>query len=104
MFPFPHSTTITVFLTVTLRYDPENEYHRAIKKNIEEGDGLPDMCGPNEVVNALDEAGFEILEHRDVALDEDVASKGGSRWYEYLRPSWNIFSQRFQVRIDLCID
>ncbi len=55
------------------------------------------MCTPSEIVKSLEEAGFEILEHRDVALDEDVALSGGSYWYEYLLPSWNIFSQRFQV-------
>eukprot|EP01084_Bolivina_argentea_P088029 158916_1 len=81
---------------ITDKYDPENEVHRSIKKNIEEGDGLPDMCGPSEIVKSLEKAGFEILEHRDVALDEDMSLTGGSCWYEYLLPSWNIFSQRFQ--------
>ncbi len=57
------------------------------------------MCGPSEIVKSLEKAGFEILEHRDVALDEDMSLTGGSCWYEYLLPSWNIFSQRFQVMI-----
>ncbi len=61
------------------------------------------MCGPSEIVKALEEAGFEILEHRDVALEKDVALTGGSYWYEYLLPSWNIFSQRFQVLLLCCL-
>ncbi len=57
------------------------------------------MCGPSEIVKSLEKVGFEMLEHRDVALDEDMTLTGGSCWYEYLLPSWNIFSQRFQVMI-----
>ncbi len=93
------SNVLTALILVILRYDPKNKVHRTIKKNIEEGDGLPDMCVPSEIVKSLEKAGFEIVEHRDVALDEDVSLTGASSWYEYLLPSWNIFSQRFQVII-----
>jgi sterol 24-C-methyltransferase len=46
-------------------YDPSNPEHRDIKKKIEEGDGLPDMATPSEVVAALKEVGFELIEARD---------------------------------------
>lgn len=59
----------------------------------QEGDGLPDMIGFDEVNAALKSSGFEILETRDVALDPNP---GGISWYQPLTPSWNIFTQRFQ--------
>jgi sterol 24-C-methyltransferase len=74
-------------------YDPESEYHRLIKKQIEEGDGLPDMCTPDKVLSALKEAGFEVLESRDMAKDTNPQ---GISWYHPLTPSWNVLSQRFQ--------
>lgn len=59
----------------------------------QEGDGLPDMCTPSVVDKALHSAGFELLETRDMALDENP---GGVTWYYPLTPGWNVFSQRFQ--------
>lgn len=59
----------------------------------QEGDGLPDMIGPEAVIAALKSAGFEILETRDVARDPNPE---GISWYQPLTPSWNIFTQRFQ--------
>lgn len=79
---------------LTDKYDQNNELHRLIKKKIEEGDGLPDMCGGPDVVNALKSVGFELIEARDMALDERF---GGDPWYLPLYPSWNPFSFRFQL-------
>lgn len=45
---------------LTPKYDAANEYHRTIKKKIEEGDGLPDMASQDECVNALTSVGFEV--------------------------------------------
>lgn len=59
----------------------------------QEGDGLPDMCTPSVVDEALTTVGFEVLETRDMALD---ANPGGIPWYQPLTPSWNVFTQRFQ--------
>eukprot|EP00612_Vaucheria_litorea_P001309 CAMPEP_0171456974 /NCGR_PEP_ID=MMETSP0945-20130129/3244_1 /TAXON_ID=109269 /ORGANISM="Vaucheria litorea, Strain CCMP2940" /LENGTH=299 /DNA_ID=CAMNT_0011982501 /DNA_START=414 /DNA_END=1313 /DNA_ORIENTATION=- len=78
---------------ITDLYDSSNPFHVKIKKQIEEGDGLPDMCKPSSVLEALKETGFEIIEARDMALD---ANPGGITWYQPLTPSYNIFSQRFQ--------
>jgi sterol 24-C-methyltransferase len=74
-------------------YDKDNAEHCKIKKQIEEGDGLPDMCHTSEVVRALKATGFEVIETRDMALDSNV---GGIPWYQPLTPSYNIFSQRWQ--------
>lgn len=78
---------------LTPKYDPSIEEHRVIKKKIEEGDGLPDMARTGEIDDAIAKVGFEVLESRDVALDE---LPGDIAWYMPLTPSWNIFSQRFQ--------
>lgn len=79
---------------LTPKYDANNEYHRLIKKKIEEGDGLPDMASQEECVNALKNVGFEVVDARDMALDEIY---GGSPWWLHLYPSWNPFSFRFQM-------
>lgn len=78
---------------LTDKYDAHNAEHRKIKKAIEEGDGLPDMARPQEVVAALKDVGFEVLHTRDMALDPNP---NGEAWYLPLMPSWKIWTQRFQ--------
>eukprot|EP00306_Pavlova_sp_CCMP459_P023223 CAMPEP_0185551920 /NCGR_PEP_ID=MMETSP1381-20130426/30426_1 /TAXON_ID=298111 /ORGANISM="Pavlova sp., Strain CCMP459" /LENGTH=433 /DNA_ID=CAMNT_0028164835 /DNA_START=20 /DNA_END=1321 /DNA_ORIENTATION=- len=78
---------------LTDKYDAGNAAHRKIKKQIEEGDGLPDMARPHEVVAALKDVGFEVLHTRDMALD---VNPGGEPWYLPLMPSWKVWTQRFQ--------
>ncbi|NOY94222.1 MAG: methyltransferase domain-containing protein [Deltaproteobacteria bacterium] len=56
---------------LTPLYDAESARHRQIKKDIEEGDGLPDIALTREVDEALREAGFELVEARDVAPESD---------------------------------
>lgn len=55
---------------LTDKYDPNNEEHVLIKKQIEEGDGLPDIATTHYCLTALKKAGFEILEERDCVNDE----------------------------------
>lgn len=99
---------------LTDKYDGENAEHVAIKKQIEEGDGLPDIASTHHCLTALKEAGFEILEERDLVNDEyggwqDPATggyslskeackhyRGGKPWMLPLMSSWNPFLQRFQ--------
>ncbi|EED90333.1 sterol 24-C-methyltransferase, partial [Thalassiosira pseudonana CCMP1335] len=71
---------------LTDKYDPNNEEHVLIKKQIEEGDGLPDIATTHYCLTALKKAGFEILEERDCVNDEMLP----------LMSSWNPFTQRFQ--------
>jgi sterol 24-C-methyltransferase len=78
---------------LTDKYEANNEQHRFIKKKIEEGDGLPDMCHTSVIDKAMENVGFELLESRDLVYDD---YKEGEVWYLPLTPSWNIFSQRFQ--------
>ena len=79
---------------LTPKYDANNAQHVLIKKKIEEGDGLPDMATEQEVVDALKNVGFEVIEARDMALDETF---GGDPWYLPLYPSNNPFTFRFQL-------
>lgn len=99
---------------LTDRYDASNAEHVRVKKQIEEGDGLPDIATTHHCLEALKEAGFDILEERDLALDDyggsqspetgaystqrdaRARSKGGKPWMLPLLPSWNPFTQRFQ--------
>jgi sterol 24-C-methyltransferase len=56
---------------LTGKYDAKNAEHRAIKKGIEEGDALPDIWYEKDVVQALEQAGFEVIEARDLAPTAD---------------------------------
>jgi sterol 24-C-methyltransferase len=79
---------------MTDKYIPGNAQHETIKKQIEEGDGLPDICHTSVCVKAMEEAGFEILDARDLAAEEEGADM--LPWMLPLLPSWNPFTQRFQ--------
>lgn len=99
---------------LTDRYDPEDPVHVRIKKQVEEGDGLPDIATTHHCLAALKKAGFEIIEERDLVNDEyggwqepgtgeyatsssaRRASRGGKPWMLPLMASWNPFTQRFQ--------
>lgn len=56
---------------LTPKYDASNPEHRAIKKGIEEGDALPDIWLEKDVLSALEKAGFEVLDSRDLASTAD---------------------------------
>lgn len=71
---------------LTDRYDANDAEHRAIKKDIEEGDGLPDIWSTDHVVEALKEAGFEVLAARDLALEADPETP----WYLPLSGRWSL--------------
>jgi sterol 24-C-methyltransferase len=76
---------------MTDKYDSLNPEHQRFKKDIEEGNGLPDIISASDCLAAMREAGFEIVCQADLALVEDVQP-----WMTPLMPSWNLFSQRFQ--------
>ena len=46
---------------MTDKNDPYNKEHQRLKKDIEEGNGLPDSIDTNACLKAMREAGFEIL-------------------------------------------
>jgi sterol 24-C-methyltransferase len=71
---------------LTDRYDGANAEHRAIKKGIEEGDALPDIWTMPEVVKALEGAGFEMVESRDLAPESDAET----HWYLPIAGAWSL--------------
>eukprot|EP00929_Paragymnodinium_shiwhaense_P116234 TRINITY_DN8558_c0_g2_i1.p1 TRINITY_DN8558_c0_g2~~TRINITY_DN8558_c0_g2_i1.p1 ORF type:complete len:390 (+),score=114.40 TRINITY_DN8558_c0_g2_i1:88-1257(+) len=72
---------------LTDKYDDKNAEHRKLKEDIMLGDGLPDLVHTSVCTQALKDAGFEVLEVRDCALDGHL--EGGEPWYMPLVPSWN---------------
>merc|ERR1740121_2854377 len=71
---------------LTDKYDAKSEKQRKMKKEIEVGDGLPDLAHTSVCTKALQEAGFDVIEARDCALDGHL--DGGEPWYMPLAPSW----------------
>lgn len=57
-------------------YDNSDLSHRKIRIDIEQGDGIANMVKASEAIAAMREAGFEILEHEDLAERPDP-----SPWY-----------------------
>jgi len=70
---------------LTDKHDPNNPEHLLCKKKVEEGDGLPDICYTWQCDEALKKVGFEVVESRDAALDDNP---NGEAWYKILTPSY----------------
>jgi len=73
---------------LTDKYDAKDERHRKLKRDIEVGDGLPDLVHTSVCTKALKDAGFEVSEARDFMQDGHLGS-GGEPWYTPLTASWN---------------
>ncbi|EME26340.1 sterol 24-C-methyltransferase [Galdieria sulphuraria] len=69
---------------VTHKYDPNNEKHRQVKFNIEEGNGLPDTATTEEVLEGLKDAGFELVDAYDLAEFLDIP------WYSPLSATFSL--------------
>eukprot|EP01117_Protostelium_nocturnum_P011323 TRINITY_DN4107_c0_g2_i3.p1 TRINITY_DN4107_c0_g2~~TRINITY_DN4107_c0_g2_i3.p1 ORF type:complete len:355 (+),score=121.79 TRINITY_DN4107_c0_g2_i3:69-1133(+) len=67
---------------VTHLFDPNNEVHQKIKKGIELGNSLPELPLFSFVIEALKTAGFEVIEHRDLAAD--FSEQTDIPWYDSL--------------------
>ena len=66
---------------LTEDFDPRNAEHARIRKDIMNGDALPDIAFMPEVCAALCAAGFELLEARDLAPE----SHPKTPWYRALQ-------------------
>jgi len=62
---------------LTDKYDKTNPKHVEIKEGVEKGNGLPELATWKEVEDAAREAGFEVLESRDIAHNADKKTP----WY-----------------------
>jgi sterol 24-C-methyltransferase len=65
---------------LTDKYDASNAEHRALKLGIERGNGLPELESIAVTVQALRDAGFEVIEHFDRVTSSDIP------WYYPLTP------------------
>jgi len=54
---------------ITDKCDLNNPEHVRLKKGIELGNGLPDLIKPSQVLDAMKQAGFEIIEARDAVAN-----------------------------------
>ena len=70
---------------LTPRYDAANAEHRRIRRVIEIGNGLPDVETIAGVVDALRSAGFDLVEHGDLA----PSGSPGTPWYAPLSAGWS---------------
>lgn len=66
---------------LTDSFDPLNADHMRIKNDIMKGNGLPDIARTSEISSALRDAGFELVEARDLALESDPETP----WYRPLQ-------------------
>src|SRR6185437_10240266 len=71
---------------LTPAYDADNPEHRRIKRDIEVGNGLPDIESMQGVLDALSGVGFEIVLH------VDLASSGSAEtpWHLPLSKRWSM--------------
>ena len=68
---------------LTDRFDPDNRRHQQVKGDLEVGGALPDIPFSHQIDDALRQAGFELLEARD--LNESAGP--GIPWYQPLAGS-----------------
>ncbi|XP_062173797.1 cycloartenol-C-24-methyltransferase-like [Alnus glutinosa] len=66
---------------MTDSFDPSNEEHQKIKAEIEIGNGLPDIRSTGKCLEALKQAGFEVIWEKDLAEDSYVP------WYAHMDSS-----------------
>ncbi|WRX11350.1 Methyltransferase type 11 - like 7 [Theobroma cacao] len=57
---------------MTDSFDPNNQEHQKIKAEIEIGDGLPDIRLTRQCLEALKQAGFEVIWDKDLAVDSSI--------------------------------
>lgn len=69
-------------------YDAKNPDHVRVKEGIEVGNGLPTLATSKEVIRALEESGFEVLESFDA--NRNVHSENEIPWYQTLYGSFTL--------------
>jgi sterol 24-C-methyltransferase len=72
---------------LTPKYRANDPEHRRIKREIEIGNGLPDIDSIETLVAALKSAGFELVEYRDMAA---TVPKGELPWYLPIAGRWSV--------------
>ena len=65
-------------MCLTNRFDPDDPGHQTIKRELMRGIALKEIATTSEVDEALETAGFEVIEGRDQAVGQEGAS---TPWY-----------------------
>ena len=79
-------------MCMTESFDPDNARHRAIKDELMRGVALPNIATFREVNDALEAAGFHIVE----AEDRDIGDSGGTPWYRPMEGQGGILRNAFR--------
>ena len=66
-------------MCMTARFDPGDDRHQAIKKDLMHGIALKDIATTDEVDRDLETAGFQVIEGMDRAVDENSPI---TPWYQ----------------------
>eukprot|EP00814_Leptocylindrus_danicus_P013893 CAMPEP_0116018034 /NCGR_PEP_ID=MMETSP0321-20121206/8407_1 /TAXON_ID=163516 /ORGANISM="Leptocylindrus danicus var. danicus, Strain B650" /LENGTH=404 /DNA_ID=CAMNT_0003488349 /DNA_START=61 /DNA_END=1275 /DNA_ORIENTATION=+ len=69
-------------------YDKDNEDHVRVKEGIEVGNGLPTLATAADVVKALEDSGFEVVESYDA--NRNVHSEFEIPWYQTLKGTYDM--------------
>ena len=76
-------------MCMTDEFDPGDNRHRAIKKDLMHGIALKEIATTGEVDRALETAGFQIIEAKDRAVDENSPI---TPWYQPMESRGNTLS------------
>ena len=69
-------------------FDKNNKDHLRIKEGIEVGNGLPTLATAQDIIDALEKSGFEVIDSFDA--NRNVHSKYEIPWYETLNGSFTL--------------
>lgn len=69
------------------KYDETNVDHVRLKEGIEVGNSLPTLATQSEIIQALNDSGFEIIDSYDA--NQSMLSPYEIPWYQSLKGSWN---------------
>ena len=80
-------------MCMTDRFDPGDDRHRAIKRELMHGIALKEIATFREVDRALETAGFEVMEGLDLAA---VQHGPITPWYQPMEPRGGLFGGAFR--------
>ena len=66
-------------MCMTDKFDPDDNRHRAMKRDLMHGIALKDIANMGEVNRALETAGFQVIEAKDRAVEENGPT---TPWYQ----------------------
>jgi sterol 24-C-methyltransferase len=80
-------------MCMTARFDPGDNRHQAIKKDLMHGIALKDIATMGEVNRTLETAGFQVVEGRDQAVQENGPA---TPWYQPMETRGGPFGSAFR--------